>query len=237
MPHRYDQRFHDLGCHDVHHGHLRKRFPDRVCEICEGLYSPTYPDQRTCGRECGDVLRRVLGSVPWPQTPLLWRLCRECNRPIAHPRWARCLDCRTGPRPPTYRPRAGVLDRRVCPDCHSGFEFVVKMGRKPHRCPPCQTSADLETRRKGRRDRRAREANAPGDHDVDGRLVLERDSWVCRLCGEGIDRDAIAPAPWSASIDHVIPLARGGEHSMANVQAAHYWCNSVKSDGEFSLAM
>jgi 5-methylcytosine-specific restriction endonuclease McrA len=34
----------------------------------------------------------------------------------------------------------------------------------------------------------------------------------------------------SASVDHIIPLVLGGEHSMANVQAAHLVCNLRKGD-------
>lgn len=34
----------------------------------------------------------------------------------------------------------------------------------------------------------------------------------------------------SASVDHIVPLSRGGEHSMNNVQCAHLSCNCSKSD-------
>lgn len=34
----------------------------------------------------------------------------------------------------------------------------------------------------------------------------------------------------SPSIDHVIPLSRGGAHAMGNVQSAHLRCNSSKGD-------
>lgn len=64
--------------------------------------------------------------------------------------------------------------------------------------------------------------------DVDRDVVLKRDRWVCGICGEKIPRTAIYPDPLSPSIDHVIPLAVGGEHSYANTQASHFLCNSVK---------
>jgi hypothetical protein len=227
----YDSRF--QATHPRRRG---DRHPSRKCEACGASYIPTYLAQRTCGRQCGELLRRREGSLPWPQTLLVWRECAECNRVISHPQWERCLDCRTRPRP-SYLPRSGAIEQRVCPDCGETFTFVVRISRKPHRCPPCQAAAYRESRREAHRRRRAREVNAPGDHNVDGRAVHARDGWVCQLCGEEIDREAVAPAPWSPSIDHVMPLSRGGEHSMANVQSAHYWCNSVKSDGEFPLAV
>ncbi len=42
--------------------------------------------------------------------------------------------------------------------------------------------------------------------------------------------DAVAPALYSPTIDHVIPLAKGGYDTIENVKAAHFICNSKKSD-------
>lgn len=64
--------------------------------------------------------------------------------------------------------------------------------------------------------------------DVSSQAVLERDGWVCRLCGFLIDRSLSYPDPMSQSVDHRIPLIAGGEHSMANCQAAHLICNIRK---------
>ncbi|MFJ7998950.1 HNH endonuclease [Streptomyces sp. NPDC096310] len=61
--------------------------------------------------------------------------------------------------------------------------------------------------------------------------VHMRDAWTCRLCWQPIDEAAAWPDSLSPSIDHVIPLSRGGAHSMANVQSAHLGCNSSKGDG------
>ena len=32
------------------------------------------------------------------------------------------------------------------------------------------------------------------------------------------------------SIDHIIPVSRGGTHTWDNVQLAHRYCNSIKSN-------
>ncbi|MFD6364360.1 HNH endonuclease [Streptomyces roseolus] len=53
---------------------------------------------------------------------------------------------------------------------------------------------------------------------------------MCHLCGEVIDREQTAPQPLAPTLDHVIPIARGGGHTMVNVRAAHFICNSSKSD-------
>lgn len=60
--------------------------------------------------------------------------------------------------------------------------------------------------------------------------VHTRDGWTCRLCRRPIDPEVAWPDPMSASVDHIVPLSRGGEHSMINVQSAHLGCNSSKGD-------
>lgn len=60
--------------------------------------------------------------------------------------------------------------------------------------------------------------------------VFERDGWICQLCGDPIDREAEWPDPYSPSLDHVVPLARGGAHTYDNVQCTHLRCNLSKGD-------
>lgn len=81
--------------------------------------------------------------------------------------------------------------------------------------------------RKSRADYRARKMGAKVG-DVRRDAVLERDRWVCGICGEKIQKDAAWPDVRSASIDHVVPLSKGGDHSMANCQASHLGCNVSK---------
>ena len=58
--------------------------------------------------------------------------------------------------------------------------------------------------------------------------IFERDGWLCQICHEEIDQDLVFPHPRSVSLDHVIPIARGGLHRRDNVQCAHLSCNSSK---------
>jgi 5-methylcytosine-specific restriction enzyme A len=53
--------------------------------------------------------------------------------------------------------------------------------------------------------------------------VIERDGWVCQICG--------GPIPdGDLHIDHIRPVSRGGRNSLSNLQAAHSTCNLKKSD-------
>jgi 5-methylcytosine-specific restriction endonuclease McrA len=60
--------------------------------------------------------------------------------------------------------------------------------------------------------------------------IFDRDGWICGICSQPIDADLKAPDPRSKSLDHVIPIAKGGDHLRSNVHAAHLSCNQSKSD-------
>ncbi|MEK9524015.1 HNH endonuclease [Streptomyces venezuelae] len=60
--------------------------------------------------------------------------------------------------------------------------------------------------------------------------VHTRDGWTCRLCQRPIDPQVAWPDPMSVSVDHIVPLSKGGLHAMINVQSAHLGCNSRKGD-------
>lgn len=56
---------------------------------------------------------------------------------------------------------------------------------------------------------------------VKASVVFQRDEGICGICGTAVD-------PADFHVDHVVPLARGGEHAYDNVQTAHPACNRVK---------
>ena len=54
---------------------------------------------------------------------------------------------------------------------------------------------------------------------------------VCGICGRPIDKELKYPHPLAASVDHIIPVSRGGHPSdIENLQIAHWTCNRQKSD-------
>jgi 5-methylcytosine-specific restriction endonuclease McrA len=60
--------------------------------------------------------------------------------------------------------------------------------------------------------------------------LKRRDGDTCSLCGDAIEWDEPWPHPKSPSIDHVIPLSRGGIHAASNLKLAHLGCNCAKRD-------
>jgi hypothetical protein len=67
-----------------------------------------------------------------------------------------------------------------------------------------------------------------GSDAVDLDVLLTQHGHACPLCGLPLDRSKPWPHPQSASIDHIIPLSRGGAHVDANCQPAHLKCNQSK---------
>lgn len=54
---------------------------------------------------------------------------------------------------------------------------------------------------------------------------------VCAICGKPVDFSLKSPHPLSATVDHIIPVAKGGHPSdITNLQLAHRCCNRQKSD-------
>lgn len=72
------------------------------------------------------------------------------------------------------------------------------------------------------------------DHDNDITLekLFVRDNGVCYICGgmcnwASVDQEGNAQEEYP-SIDHVVPLSKGGKHKWDNVKLAHRGCNTRK---------
>lgn len=77
--------------------------------------------------------------------------------------------------------------------------------------------------------RRALLADVPSEPYTVNEIV-GRDGEDCGLCGQKIDRSIRWPDPMSLSVDHIVPLSRGGSDLFDNVQVAHLFCNLSKSN-------
>lgn len=100
--------------------------------------------------------------------------------------------------------------------------------RRKARADGREANSEWNERRKANyQQRRALKLQLPADNirPVD---VYERDEWVCGLCFGAVGRDTFWPDPMSPSLDHILPLSKGGHHILANVQLAHLACNVRK---------
>lgn len=104
----------------------------------------------------------------------------------------------------------------------------------------CYRSSPVQrTSRRIHRAMRKAKQRAVTVERVDPLRVLERDRWRCQLCGIKTPRTKRGTLAANApEVDHIVPLALGGEHSYRNVQCACRGCNASKAAtvrGQFLL--
>ena len=113
--------------------------------------------------------------------------------------------------------------KHVCPEC--GEEFI---GHKSARY--CSKSC---SRRAYKRNRKHIYRSGTIRHSTPITIFLlgKRDNWRCGICGKKIDPNAAHnDIENGATIDHILPLSRGGKHTWSNVQIAHFNCNSKRGN-------
>lgn len=149
-----------------------------------------------------------------------------------------CRDLKYGRR----KPQSNVAIICALPECEVAFVPYAESQRcccerhgkmlanRKRRAAGLDKRPWSETRIENRERRRARMKGAYVGPKAPRYKIADRDGWICRLCGEAIPRVVKHGHPLYLTIDHIIPLAKGGEHSPSNVQAAHAICNYSKGD-------
>lgn len=61
------------------------------------------------------------------------------------------------------------------------------------------------------------------------RAVHERDRWTCAYCGRGVSKTPPCEG-LLATVDHILPISRGGPSSWTNLVSACKECNNRKAD-------
>lgn len=214
----------------------------QMCEVCGEEFHPKSPMQRTCSRVCGRVI-----NAKQRQCRIKWRFCESCKSWWVANRVGRCprLGCRGKVKPPscsvTYRYCRGcgrlfvaqarprllycsdecqcptrTTQERACGSCGSSFTTIFDRQR---------FCSEACRKREERYRRRAVQAE-----DVDREAVFARDRYICQLCGKRVAMTKVAPHPRSPTLDHIVPVSKGGAHEPANVQLAHFLCNSLKGN-------
>lgn len=195
--------------------YCRKRKPAEAGGVC--CFAPATVNGKSrcdiCGGRCTGKRCAICRTLERERRPPHQGVCGHCKRPFE---WrSSCADPAKG------------HQRRYC-------------GRA------CQLSANAErqaARRKDADDKRElrRERDriygklriAKGWKAKKGRTrqICDRDGWECWICRGAIDSSLCNPHPMSGSIDHVLPLSKGGSDSDDNLRAAHLSCNCRRGNG------
>lgn len=131
---------------------------------------------------------------------------------------------------------------RICKIC--GCKYTIRNRMEKEGLKYCADNGCCSAscgKKKARRKRpndnhrhRAHRYGCEYDGSVTLKKLIKRDGLRCALCGEMCDPNDHGwtehHGAMSPTLDHIIPMSKGGGHTWDNVQIAHAICNSRKRD-------
>jgi len=122
-----------------------------------------------------------------------------------------------------------------CQDC--GETTDRKAGRGGvRRCEDCRHKARRNDYR--HKNYQRRHATPPPTKKITLAELGARDGWRCHLCRRKVDPALKSPHDLSPTMDHLEPVANGGDHEPVNLALAHRICNTLRSNrGPAQLAL
>lgn len=122
--------------------------------------------------------------------------------------------------------------RKYCERCKGKGAFIRREARYAHASP-----AIMRQKRKAVQDAKSERRNGPSEKYLTWRSIWEANRGRCYLCGKPCDpRDCTWKnggfvTGWRyPTLDHMVPIMKGGKHEPDNVRLAHKWCNTIKHD-------
>lgn len=192
-----------------------------VCPQCGKLFSVRATvadaDRKYCSRQCQHASIRELAE----------RQCLYCKQTFKPRRAVQDYCSKRCGRLGNVKP-ATLTQKTMLRVCECGILFVKRSGKS--RCAACQEKRTRIKEHMAGYARRAVTALYVAER-IDPLEIAERDGWHCGLCGEWVQPGLKWPNPDALSLDHILPIAKGGKHTENNVQLAHLKCNWSKGKG------
>ena len=183
-----------------------------------------------CSRQCVSAAHRK--PVKDSQTQRLCILkrnrCIECGREFIsrHKRACCSEECKEQRK---QKVKALFERNRQCKRC--GMQFRSRGNKKLYCSSQCCDLAALQ-----RRDKRV--SKCPVREDIFIENIIKRDNGICHICSLpvvlNVDRVKHLLSP---TIDHVVPVSLGGNHTVDNVKLAHRICNSVRGNKPLTIEL
>ncbi|MFD7185500.1 HNH endonuclease [Streptomyces sp. NPDC059904] len=120
---------------------------------------------------------------------------------------------------------------RSCKDKHFNAEFRAS-GGSARLSPEARERQRLYWQEKNRRRRAAKRGGKSEPYTL-AEIAL-RDGFNCGLCSKSVPMAVKVPEPLAPTIDHIVPISKGGDDTRVNVQLAHFVCNSRKGARELA---
>lgn len=145
----------------------------------------------------------------------------------------------------TLRLRQRLLDRRariqvksssLCAVCSKSVGYTCGRPRIccSARCTRVHTKSQADYKEKTKaykKKRKALERGAKTGTPFKYKDIFARDGWKCQMCGVDTPERLRGTYKHNApELDHIIPLSKGGTHSIDNAQTLCRSCNAWKSD-------
>jgi hypothetical protein len=176
------------------------------------------------------------------------RLCRAAAKK-AEP----CRHCGNQCRPSRKgfcSPKCFAVYREMLP-CSRCKSLTPSMWKRRQLCHACLDIANREKKRQhkrlyGRNHRSRARHHGVQYQSVPVKQIYERDNYTCQICLKKCLPKAMLSKqtgkihPMSPTIDHIVPMCRGGDHVEANLQTACFRCNTAKGSkggGQLRLAI
>lgn len=235
-------------------------YQPKACVVCHGQFTPRTFKQVTCCNRCYMYQRRHPNQADAPKScnncgepipPGCHRARKWCSARCGgaaskrrrfkassrYHRYAHCNHCgaelngragrrfcgeRCERRERAYPGSAAFFANRRCEHCGETIPAEARYNKR-HCSNRCTVLANQLMRR-------SRKAALPAER-LSRRDVFERDGWICHLCRQPVDQTLFRPHPYSASLDHIIPMNQSGcpGHIWSNVALAHLFCNISKN--------
>lgn len=224
-----------VDCTNVLRRENRQKY---VCGRCGQAFQPKAIDRlRYCSRECAFAAKAeqkeeraaLLSIAKWAvglSRAGLHR-CSDCEKAMPFVKRKRCRPCELARAREAFKqswkpqPKA----TRSCEQCGQGFDTYLGFNKRL--CDVCMLA---DCRRRAHHLRCARLRGVESEK-IEVGWVFDRDEWKCQLCGSKVIRmQGAGYHPRRATLDHIVPLSKGGSHTYQNVQCACYECNSLKGD-------
>lgn len=214
------------NCYDKDYHRTKRSRAERQCKWCGNLFSPKGERRVYCSDGCRKDSIENKGITKEQQLEAerkdkaINKLIKVLNKRIDEFRECKCCNRK-------YLHIKYLNGTSYCSDeCREqGLRVLQKKYPKPKRMS---------------KDKRWT-LNGKADYSININKLYERDEGCCHICGghtDFKDYSETAEGYFIAgntypSIDHVIPIAKGGLHQWDNVKLAHRICNSIKNDKLF----
>lgn len=158
---------------------------------------------------------------------------------LSSQRWCEVCgtSCRDDQRCCSHKCARRILHERQCKHCN---RIVVSSGFLPKRvCKRCSKRLRNKWKRLQGRGIKQRAIKYGVVREPYRRNdLLDRDQWTCQLCGCALlrkwtyNKSTWVPHLKNATLDHIVPMCKGGDDAPWNIQACCLGCNGRKSDSK-----